>query len=172
MAPGQPVIAIARPDLREAVIDAPDDAAATLREGSPFDVALLIAPKIRIHGRVREIAPRVDALTNSQRVKIALDDPPDDFRLGANITAFAQDSAPGHVAIPAAAVFEPDGKPHVWLVDPLAHTVSLREVTLLSRDDSVAVVASGVAAGDRVVTAGLHAPAPGQLVRLPEETQQ
>jgi len=172
VAPGQPVIAIARPDLREAVIDVPDDAAASLKEGSPFEVALLIAPSIRVKGRVREIAPRVDALTHSQRVKIALDNPAADFRLGANITAFARDLAPGHVAIPQAAVFEQDGKPHVWLVDPLARTVSLREVTLLSRDDAIAVVASGVAAGDRVVTAGLHSLAPGRLVRLLEEAQQ
>jgi len=122
---GQPVITVARPDIREAVIDVPDDVAANLVEGTPFQVALLIAPSMRVNGRVREITPRVDPLTRSQRVKIALDDPPEDFRLGTNITAYATAQTAGQISIPAAALFEQDGKQRVWVVDPAAKTVSL-----------------------------------------------
>ena len=61
---GQPVITVARPDVREAVIDVPDDVAATLQKGTPFQVALLIAPSKVASGRVREITPRVEALTS------------------------------------------------------------------------------------------------------------
>jgi len=170
--PGQPVITVARPDVREAVIDVPDDAAAGLREGSRFEVTLLIAPAKRTSGRVREIAPRVDALTHSQRVKIALDNPPADFRLGTNITAHAVEQTTGHIKIPAAALFEHDGKQHAWIVDPAAKTVSLREVNILSRDSQAAIVTAGLEPGDRVVTAGVHSLVPGQSVRTPEETQQ
>ena len=169
---GQPVVTVARPDVREAVIDVPDDAAASLKEGSPFEVALLIAPSVRSSGRVREIAPRVDVLTHSQRVKIAFGNPPADFRLGTNITAYALEQTTGHVKIPAAALFEQDGKQAVWIVDPAARTVSLKEVKISSRDSEAAIVTAGLNSGDRVVTAGVHSLAPGQSVRIPEETQQ
>ncbi len=170
--PGQPVITVARPDVREAVIDVPDDVAATLEEGTPFQVALLIAPSMRASGRVREIAPRVDPLTHSQRVKIALDDPPSDFRLGTNISAYATAQTASQIRIPAAALFEQDGKQQVWVVDPAAKIVSPREVTILSRDSTSAVLIAGLEPGDRVVTAGLHSLVPGQPVKIPEEAPQ
>jgi RND family efflux transporter MFP subunit len=169
---GQPVITVARPDVREAVIDVPDDAAASLRAGSPFEAALQIDPSKRSSGRVREIAPKVDALTRSQRVKITLDDPPADFRLGTNITAYALERTTGRIEIPAAALFDQDGKQHVWIVNPAAKTVSLREVQISSRDGKGAIVTAGLQPGDRVVTAGVHSLAPGQSVKIPEETQQ
>ena len=125
-----------------------------------------------VSGRVREIAPRVDALTRSQRVKIALDDPPADFRLGTNITAYATAQTSRANKIPAAALFEQDGKQAVWIVDPAAKTVSLKEVKISSRDSEAAIVTAGLNSGDRVVTAGVHSLAPGQSVRIPEETQQ
>jgi len=169
---GQPVITVARPDVREAVIDVPDDVAANLREGSPFEVALLIAPSQRVSGQVREIAPRVDPLTHSQRVKIALDSPPDDFRLGTNITAYATAQTASQISIPAAALFEQDGKQRVWVVDPAAKTVSPREVMIQSRDSKTAFLKAGLEPGDRVVTAGVHSLVSGQSVKIPEEAPQ
>ena len=176
VAAGQPVITVARPDVREAVIDVPDDVAATLQKGTQFQVALLITPSKLASGRVREITPRVEALTRSQRVKIALDDPPDDFRLGTNITAYAAVHANGQTAgqikIPAAALFEKDRKQQVWVVDPAAKTVSPREVTIFSRDSDTAILTAGLEPGDRVVTAGVHSLVPGQSVRMPEEARR
>jgi hypothetical protein len=55
--------------MREAGIDVLDDAAANLKEGAPFEVALQIDPSKRAGGRVREIAPKVDGLTRSQGAK-------------------------------------------------------------------------------------------------------
>jgi multidrug efflux pump subunit AcrA (membrane-fusion protein) len=59
--PGQAVVTIARPDIREAVIDIADDLAATLRIGLPFVVTLQLDTSIHIEGKVREIAPQADA---------------------------------------------------------------------------------------------------------------
>ena len=55
--PGQMVVDIADPALRDAVIDAPDRAATTLAIGTPFEVAAQLDPSVRVVGKVREIAP-------------------------------------------------------------------------------------------------------------------
>lgn len=168
VAPGQPVIAIAQPDVREAVIDVPEDV--SVREGDPFDVALQIAPSERVTGKVREISPQVDAMTRSRRVKIALENPSAGFRLGTTVTAYAAAAqTSGRITVPAAALFERDGKQHVWIVDPASRTAVLREVTVASRDGRTAVVTSGLEPGDRAVTAGVHSLEPGQPVRILEE---
>jgi RND family efflux transporter MFP subunit len=170
--PGQPVITIARPDVREAVIDVPDTAAATLRVDSPFRVTSQIAPSERIAGRVREIAPRVDAPTRSRRVRIALDRPPADFRLGTMITAETPTRPTGRIRIPATALVEADGRARVWIVDSGAKTVALRDVEVAGRGDGTVEISGGLDVGDRVVTAGVHSLTQGQLVKIPEETSR
>jgi RND family efflux transporter MFP subunit len=169
---GQPVMTIARPDVREAVIDVPEDAAANLREGGAFEIALPSAPSQRISGRVREIAPQADPLTRSRRVKIALDNPPADFRLGTTITAYARAKSTGQIKIPATALFERDGKLHVWIVDSASKTVALRDVSVVSQEDGAAAVSAGLEPGDRVVIAGVNSLEAGQSVRIPEEAPQ
>ncbi len=89
---GQSVVTVARPDIREAVIDVSDDIAAGLRIGMSFKVGLQLDPAISATGKVREIAPQADPVTRTRRVRITLDNPPDTFRLGTTvITALAGD---------------------------------------------------------------------------------
>jgi hypothetical protein len=52
------------------------------------------------------------------------------------------------------------------VVDPKDMTVSLRSIEIARFDQVRAVVASGVEAGDVVVTAGVQALRPGQKVRF------
>jgi len=170
--PGQPMMTIARPDVREAVIDVPEDAAANLQAGGSFEVALPSAPSQRISGRVREIAPQADSLTRSRRVKIALDNPPADFRLGTTMTAYAPAQSDGRIKIPATALFERDGKSRVWIVDPASKTVAMHEVNVVSRDGGAAEVSAGLEPGDRVVIAGVNSLEAGQSVRIPEEASK
>ena len=76
-----------------------------------------------------------------------------------------------HVDLPATALLEKDGKTQVWIVDPASHTVALRDVVLLGRDEDSIAVKSGIAAGERVVTVGVHSLTPGQRVKIAGEQQ-
>lgn len=168
--PGQIVASVARPDVREAVVDLPEAVGRTLRPGARFAVALQLDPLVRASGSVREIAPRADPATRTLRVRITLDEPPASFRLGTTITATVATPAPPGLELPASSLLERDGRTLVWVVDPAARTVATREVTLAPRDGSSVRVLGGLEPGTRVVTAGVHSLTPGQEVRIEDET--
>ncbi len=164
--PGQTVVEIADPHLRDAVIDAPAAAAAALDIGTPFEVAAQLDPSVRVSGKVREIAPQADAATRTRRVKIALEHPPNAFRLGSTIAAWPVDEARKAVLLPASAILVKDGKPYVWIVDPATSKVATRPVALAPGEADPVEVTGGLDAAMRVVTAGVHSLAEGQQVRL------
>ena len=171
VAPGQMVVDLADPSLRDAVIDAPDAAAAILQLGDAFEVAAQLDPNTRVTGKVREIAPQADATTRTRRIRIALDDPPDAFRLGSTITAWPAGSATKAVRLPASAILVKDGKPYVWIVDRATLQVATKPVTLAHAEADPVEVTSGLEPNMRVVTAGVHSLAEGQPVRLQEAGQ-
>jgi membrane fusion protein, multidrug efflux system len=166
VAAGQAVITVARPDIREAVIDVPEDTDGDLRAGSRFDVASQIDPSIQATGRVREIAPQADPATRSRRVRITLDSPPANLRLGTTVTATLTTPPAPRIVVPASALLERDGKTMVWVVDAASSTVSTREVRLGERNARAVQIADGLAPGTRVVTAGVNSLTPGQSVKL------
>jgi RND family efflux transporter MFP subunit len=169
VAPGQTVVTIARPDIREAVIDVADDLASALQIGMPLAVTLQLDPRVRADGKVREIAPQADSVTRTRRVRITLDAPPETFRLGSTITTLIPGKSARGFLLPATAILATDGKSSVWLVDPATNSVTRREVLLVANNDGSVDVTSGIEAGARVVTAGVHHLREGQKVRLEQE---
>ncbi|MCB1444395.1 MAG: efflux RND transporter periplasmic adaptor subunit [Rhizobiaceae bacterium] len=163
---GQTVVSVARPDQGEAVVDIPDALIGGFREGDRFEIVLQALPAVTATGSLREIAPQSDSATRTRRVRIALEAPPPAFRLGATITASAHSQAANGVRLPLSALLESDGATQVWIVDPGSQTVALRAVTVGARDGDGFMATSGLNAGDRVVTAGVHSLKNGQKVRV------
>jgi membrane fusion protein, multidrug efflux system len=169
--PGQTVVTLARPDIREAVIDLPEDVNGALKPGLRFEVALQLNPSVKASGFVREIAPQADPATRSRRVRITLDEPPPSFRLGTTVTAtMSSKLSDARIELPLSAILERTGETLVWVVDPMTKTVALQQITLAARSDRSVLVAAGLAPGTRVVTAGVNSLAPGQAVRIEEES--
>jgi RND family efflux transporter MFP subunit len=167
--PGQVVVTVARPDIREANIDVPDDIAGVLKPGTTFDIALQLDPSIHMQGQVREIAPESEATTRTRRVRISMTDPEEAFRLGTTITATPIKPSATWIDLPRSAVLERDGKHLVWIVDPKIGTVDTREVAGALHSDASFRVTGGLAEGDRVVTVGVHSLTPGEHVKLPKQ---
>ena len=70
------------------------------------------------------------------------------------------------VALPLPVLFEKDGAPAVWVFDPQSGSSMLKPVTVARYDADTAVIASGLAKGDTVITAGINTLREGQKVRL------
>ena len=166
--PGKTVITVARPDLREAVVDIGSDFPVPLRIGLPFSVSLQLLPTVQVEGRIREIAPQADPVTRMYRVRIALGDPPPSFRLGSTVTAKLSGDRSSTPRLPKSAILSKDGESFVWVVDPLASTVSLQKVDVVM-DGADARVGGGLAVGTRIVIAGIHSLKPGQKVRIDQD---
>jgi membrane fusion protein, multidrug efflux system len=111
VSPGQTVITVARPDIREAVVDIGPDFPVPLRVGLPFTVSLQILPTVHVDGQIREIAPQADPVTRTRRVRIALNDPPPTFRLGATVTAKLATHQRPILRVPESAVLHERGVP-------------------------------------------------------------
>jgi RND family efflux transporter MFP subunit len=163
---GQLVAVVARPDVREAVVDIPEAIAGTVKVGSKFQVTLQIDPSIRATGTVRQIAPQADEATRTRRTRITLEQPAEGFRLGTTITAYLTTAADPRIHIPATSILDGDSKTYVWLVDEKLGTVSTQEVKLESRTDAEAIVADGLVDGDRIATAGVHSLSEGQKIKM------
>lgn len=168
VSPGQSVVTVARPDIREAVIDIGPDFPVSLEIGLPFTVSLQLLPTVRVEGQIREIAPQADPVTRTHRVRIALNDPPPSFRLGATVTARLSNDQSSILRVPESAVLTKEDQNFVWVVDPTAHTVSLQKIDL-SRDEGGIRVTGGLEPGTRIVIAGVHSLKQGQQVRIDQE---
>lgn len=167
---GQGVVTVARPDVREAVVDIPEVYVGALPADGIFTVALQSAPELTARGRVREIAPLAESGTRSKRIRISLDQPGPAFRLGATINVSLTRNVSPTVLLPASALIEDGGRRSVWVVSADGKSVSRRDVTVAAARDNaedgrIAVV-DGLKAGERVVVAGVHVLKEGQAVRL------
>lgn len=170
VSPGEAVVTVARPDERDAVVDIPEGVGGIV-VGSRFTVSLQINPSVTASGAVREIAPSADAATRTRRVKIALEDPADTFRIGTTITAELEGPEASALLVPVTAILERDGRKHVWIADAEKGEVRLRPVeTALSSAHFVQVV-SGLSEGERIVTAGVNSLEEGQKVRIDSEAR-
>jgi membrane fusion protein, multidrug efflux system len=170
VSPGQSIVTVARPDVREAVVDIGADFPVPLTVGLPFIVSLQLLPDVQVEGQIREIAPQADSVTRMHRVRIALNDPPESFRLGSTITARLSKAYSRILRVPPSAVLKKGAETFVWVVDEPTSTVSLHKVDL-SEDEGGIRVTGGLTAGTRIVTAGIHSLEQGQQVRIQEESR-
>jgi RND family efflux transporter MFP subunit len=166
---GQQVVTLARPDIKEAVIDLPAPLAEQLPKDVVFKVASQLEPDINTTATLRELEPQAEASTRTRRARLTLADTPDAFRLGTAISVTLSSAIAPRIELPANVLQEVDGKTQVWIVDMQNQTVSPHPVSVLSRDDDTIVV-SGVRGGERVVTAGVNSLKPGQKVKVDKDS--
>lgn len=165
---GQEVVTLARPDIKEAVIDLPGTLADQLPVGVEFKVASQLDPQIATTATLREIEPQAERTTRTRRARLTLTDTPDAFRLGTAISVTLSSAIVARTELPINALQEVDGKTQIWVIDQQNQTVNPREVQVVSRSDDTFVLSNGVKPGERIVSAGVNSLKPGQKVKVDE----
>jgi RND family efflux transporter MFP subunit len=164
---GQMVARLARLSDKDAVFNIAETALLDRRnEGAEVVVWPLSNPQLTIDGVVREVSPVADATTRTYTVKVTLKDPPPALRFGMSIGGRWKGSPALAVALPLSAVFEKNGSPAVWVIDPQSGSATLKPVNVARYEADTVVIASGLAKGDTVITAGINTLREGQKVRL------
>lgn len=166
LAAGQAVLRLARAGEKEVVLNAPENQLARFRVGQDVVISLWADPARTFRGRVREIAGGADPVTRTYTVRVAAIDAPSSAQLGmtANVT-FAGATDSSLVLLPLSAITGGQSSPAVWVVDPKTNQVKLREVAIAQYREDGVTIASGLAPGDVVVTAGVHKLRKDQVVR-------
>ncbi len=163
---GQMILQLAREGGRDAVFDVPAQMLRAASADAVIDVSLTDDAGVTAIGRVREVSPQADPVTRTFRVRVGLDSPPEAMRLGSTVNGRIQLDNDAVIEIPASALTSVNSQPAVWVVDPATQTVALRNIEVRRFSQATVGVASGLAAGEVVVTAGVQALHPGQKVRL------
>ncbi|MBP1861454.1 efflux RND transporter periplasmic adaptor subunit [Rhizobium herbae] len=169
---GQPVLRLARLEQRDVVVDVPEAQFRSVHLDDRFNIALQLDRTVQTFGVVREIGPQADANTRTHRLKIAVDQAPEVFRLGAVVTATPMvDGKTREIALPIAAICHKGGADQVWVVNPSTGTVTPRPVQLNApaADARSVRILSGLREGEEVVIAGVNELADGQKVKLAQE---
>jgi len=165
---GQEVVTLARPDIKEAVIDLPSSLAENLPRDVRFKVADQLEPSINTTATVRELEPQADSATRTRRARLTLAETPAALRLGTAISVTLSTAIEPRVELPLSAIQEVEGKSRIWVIDLQNQTVAPRDVQVLSRAEGRVVISAGVKAGERVVSAGVNSLKPGQKVKVDE----
>lgn len=166
---GQGVVTLARPDVKEAVIDLPTTLAEQLTDNLEFRVAAQLDPSINAKATLREIEPQAESTTRTRRARLTLATTPEGFRLGTAIGVTLSSAIEPRTELPLTALLERDHEVRVWVIDKASKTVASRQVKVASRGPDNAVLMSGIKPGELVVTAGVNSLKEGQKVKVDEE---
>jgi len=146
-------------------------ALANLATNQGLPVSLVSDPAVSTLGDVREISPAINPRTMTITVKIGLRETPPGMNLGAIVNGLGAMKQRKVFLLPCGALFEINGAPAVWLIDPNGGTVSLKPITVDRYIRDVIAVTDGLENGQRVVTAGVQLLRPGQKVEIAAETK-
>lgn len=166
VAAGAPVLRIAADGVRDVVFSVPEDKVAAIKVGMPVAVRVW-AGNADLQGTVREVAASSDPVTRTYLVKVSLAGkaPP----LGATVYVTVDGDAAGALPIiklPTSALRRDGQATTVWVLDEAGMTVRPQVIEVATADGNEVVVASGLAPGMRVVSAGVHVLSPGQKVSI------
>ena len=164
---GAPVVRIAQDGPRDVVFSVPEDKVADLKTGSAVSVRVW-SENETLSGTVREVAASADPVTRTFPVKVAL---PADVAPPLGATVYATPKALSHagtqvIKLPTSALRQDGKTTAVWVLDKASMTVKSQPIQIATADGNQAVVASGLAPGMLVVSAGVHVLSPGQKVTI------
>ena len=162
---GQPAVRVAYLDEKEVLVAVPEGLVEAVSRGRA-QVSLWSAAGSSYPAKLRELAPAADAATRTYAARFSVPAAGPEMQLGMTASVTISDSAPPVVRLPLAALFDQGRGPHVFVVDPQTHALTLQPVEVAGYEAETVVLRSGVAEGDLVVALGVQKLDVGQKVRI------
>lgn len=167
VAAGQPVVKLAQDGEREVAIAVPEAQFSGLKVGDTAEISLFAGDAAQsFQGRLREISPAADPATRTYPARITLlgDAPAAALGMTAQVRFAPRGSPSAQLIIPLTAIFQQGKNMAVWKVAK-DHTVSLHPITVAAYQANGAVITSGLSAGERIVSNGVHRLSAGEKIQ-------
>lgn len=164
---GQPVLRLAQVGAPEAEIQLPEQALPdAARPGAT--VTLWARPDLKLHAKLRELAPAADGKLRTYAARYSIENPPSWLAFGMSATLHLPGADTTQVAtLPASALLDRGQGPMVWEVKGTGHLVEQPvQVRRLQQDR---VVVTGLADGEQVVALGVQKLDPAARVRIADQ---
>lgn len=166
VAAGQQVARIARLDELEIRVDVPEQRLAMLSGATRVTYELWSEAGVMRGAALRELAPMADTMTRTYAARFSITERPALIALGMTATLTLERGTPEQFAeVPLTAIFQRGAGPAVWVVDRQSGALSLRAVTVARWRDDSALISTGLANGELIVTVGVHKLEVGQRVK-------
>lgn len=172
---GQPVLRVAQDGEREVAIAIPESRFAAIKVGMPAKIEFSTTGNNTqtIAGHLREISPAADPASRTYPARVAFDAGNARVALGMTARVRINDAEKsgvqnsGGYRVPLTAIFQQNDKTALWIV-AADRSVSLRPVEVGAYRDDGALISSGIAAGERIVSAGVHKLTAGDKIQIVE----
>lgn len=165
VAAGTPVLRVAQAGEKEVVVGIPEDKVAGLRAITDVRVRIWANPQGILQGKLRELSPVADPVTRTYTAKVTILNAPAEVRLGMTAyVSFVAKTPDAMFAVPLTALLQDKAATAVWLVENGAVRLVPVQIGGTSGDD--VLLASGVTAGQTIVTAGVNLLKAGQKVKI------
>lgn len=173
---GQPVVRVAQQGEREVTFSIPESRYASVKVGMPAEIELNAtdsSAQTTLHGRVREISPSADPASRTYPARVSFEAGNAKVALGMTARVKLNEAVKGGTQknegylVPLTALFQQGDQAAVWVV-AADRSVSLKPVVVSAYRDDGALVAGGIAAGERIVSAGVHKLTAGEKIKIVE----
>lgn len=164
---GQAVLRVAQDGEREVALALPEAQRAKMKPGAAAEITLLAdgATGVKLNGNLRELSPAADPVSRTYAARVSLTQGAPELALGMTASVrFAVAEKNDSLVIPLTAIFQQGDQTAVWIV-AADRSISLRPVKVAAYRDAGAVIVSGLKAGERIVSNGVHRLSAGEKIR-------
>jgi multidrug efflux system membrane fusion protein len=165
VAAGASVMRVAQAGEMDVVVGIPEDRVNTIRTIKDIRVRLWVNPNEIIVATLRELSPIADPVTRTYTAKLSLPSTTKNIKLGMTAAvSFVAKNPSSMIRLPLTALFQEKNATFVWVVE--SGSVKLLPVQLGGSSGQDVLLASGVAVGQTIVTAGVNLLKQGQKVTI------
>lgn len=165
VAAGTPVINVAKTGELEVVVGIPEDKVNNIRQMQQVNVRLWANKDQIMTGRLRELSPMADPVTRTFSARVSIPNVDKNVRLGMTASVqFGMKNPNAMIRLPLTALFKNKEMTSVWVVE--SGVVKLIPVQIGATTEQDVLIASGISAGQTIVTAGVNLLKVGQKVLI------
>lgn len=163
VAAGQQIAQIIDYGHIEVLVAVPESKMSHLQVGQSVLVKLWANTEKTYQGKVREIAPAANTATRAFDVRVAVENPDAQLKVGMTAGVAFDTQASQKIVIPSTALTELNGQKQVWVIDK-GGIAKLRTVESGAFNEQGIEITSGLQPGEMVAIAGVHTLVNGQKV--------